>query len=621
MRRDDPTPFDSPSDHVRAADDDVAHEFWGATREWSADDVRSSRRRRVERARGPSRQRPARSPLAGSGEVTGAIAAIRDGVAAFRPRRVDLRDQTGQVARVRRHGDTGPTRIDERIDDAPARVDTPRTAGDRTTGAGRESTIGQLGAGASTFDVSADLDPHGVDPSAADRHHADRHHADRHHADRHHADRHDVDRHEARAREAYDGGNTGSYDYGSFDDGGFGGLAGSVNHRRSRPRDHSEPTTIDPFVPEPSVRTTTRAAAGAPTPDDELAARLGLGAVDPLLVRLGALVVATVLLVPLALAMRGDDDGSVRTGTVMTRATTVDPDDAAGAAPPADDEATEPADDSSVASGANGAASTADAVEAAATDVASADDASAPAETLGDAPAAATATTAAANFSAREESVAAHGASTAAGAATADDAAERLMPECPQIYAAAGGDSWYRIADAAGIAPSELLAENRATLDTPIFPGDEICLTAGATVPGPPETTPDPTSGAGPATTAPATTAPAAPATTSTTTTTTVPPTTAPPAPAEVEQIIRDVWPDELEDKALEIAYRESRHVPTAWNGHCCYGLFQLYWTVHRAWLGDYGISTSTDLFDARKNARAAYALYERSGGWGPWGG
>ncbi len=88
-----------------------------------------------------------------------------------------------------------------------------------------------------------------------------------------------------------------------------------------------------------------------------------------------------------------------------------------------------------------------------------------------------------------------------------------------------------------------------------------------------------------------------------------------------MQQIIRDVWPDELEERALEIAKRESNYIATAHNGWCCYGVFQLYWTVHKSWLDDYGIYSSTDLFDARKNIRAAYGLYQSSGGWGPWGG
>ena len=88
--------------------------------------------------------------------------------------------------------------------------------------------------------------------------------------------------------------------------------------------------------------------------------------------------------------------------------------------------------------------------------------------------------------------------------------------------------------------------------------------------------------------------------------------------PEEVQQIIRDVWPDELEERALEIAFRESRYVPTAKN-FCCYGIFQIYWTVHDVWLVDIGITDDQQLYDPATNARAAYALYQRAGGWGPW--
>jgi hypothetical protein len=88
-----------------------------------------------------------------------------------------------------------------------------------------------------------------------------------------------------------------------------------------------------------------------------------------------------------------------------------------------------------------------------------------------------------------------------------------------------------------------------------------------------------------------------------------------------VQALIREIWPDELEERALEIAWRESNYIATADNGWCCVGVFQMYWTVHQSWLDDYGIHTRNDLKDARKNITAAYALYERSGGWGPWGG
>jgi hypothetical protein len=94
-----------------------------------------------------------------------------------------------------------------------------------------------------------------------------------------------------------------------------------------------------------------------------------------------------------------------------------------------------------------------------------------------------------------------------------------------------------------------------------------------------------------------------------------------PPAPAAdarmPETIIRDVWPDDVEDQAVAIATRESRLVPTARNA-CCYGLFQIHWGAHRAWLSDLGITSPTDLLDARTNTTAALALYERNG-WAPW--
>lgn len=89
-----------------------------------------------------------------------------------------------------------------------------------------------------------------------------------------------------------------------------------------------------------------------------------------------------------------------------------------------------------------------------------------------------------------------------------------------------------------------------------------------------------------------------------------------------VEQIIRDVWggePQWVIDKAVRTAWRESNHVPTVRN-YCCFGLFQIYYSQHRAWLGDYGVNQASDLFDPYTNATVALALYHSSG-WGPWAG
>jgi hypothetical protein len=95
-----------------------------------------------------------------------------------------------------------------------------------------------------------------------------------------------------------------------------------------------------------------------------------------------------------------------------------------------------------------------------------------------------------------------------------------------------------------------------------------------------------------------------------------VPP--APPAPGEIEQIIRDVWPDDLEEQALRIAWRESSYNPRAQN-FCCSGLFQIYYEVHAGWLADIGVGSVEDLYNPRLNALAAYTLYQRSGSWEPW--
>lgn len=186
--------------------------------------------------------------------------------------------------------------------------------------------------------------------------------------------------------------------------------------------------------------------------------------------------------------------------------------------------------------------------------------------------------------------------------ADADESAARVDPPiCPVLYAVVEGDFWLRLVDAADVDLADLLAINGATINTPLYPGNEICLPEGATTPDPPvRTTQAPT------------------VTTSTPTTTPQVPTTEPPGPDDIKQIVRDVWPDELEERALEIAYRESRFVPTAKN-FCCYGLFQIYWEVHDVWLDDIGITSASQLYDPETNARAAYALYQRAGGWGPW--
>lgn len=93
------------------------------------------------------------------------------------------------------------------------------------------------------------------------------------------------------------------------------------------------------------------------------------------------------------------------------------------------------------------------------------------------------------------------------------------------------------------------------------------------------------------------------------------------PGSGDVETIIRDVWPDELEDRAVAIATRESNLQPAVINrNRDATGLFQIMWSVHRRWLcPELDVCSQSQLQDAGTNAHAAYALYQRAGGWGPW--
>jgi hypothetical protein len=72
------------------------------------------------------------------------------------------------------------------------------------------------------------------------------------------------------------------------------------------------------------------------------------------------------------------------------------------------------------------------------------------------------------------------------------------------------------------------------------------------------------------------------------------------------------------------VIYRESRGNPMAYNRWDAHGgsrgLTQIN-GVHTSWLGRLGIIRYPyDLFNAWRNLRAAKALYNRAGGWSPWG-
>lgn len=341
------------------------------------------------------------------------------------------------------------------------------------------------------------------------------------------------------------------------------------------------------------------------TPVRPLADRLGLGAVDPLLLRAGALVMAMILLVPVLLSLRPDRDDSL-------------PGDVIEVPVPAG----EATFDGRVQAEPAVAQPTSQSVDtAAAAAVPSVDDGvPTAASTLGSDDAAGGVST----DTSIDGTVATPSGSTPVEVAVVDVVADRVVPACPQIYTAAPGDSWYRIADEAGVSPNQLLVENGATTETVILPGDDICLPAGATMPASPTTT------TSPSTTTPSTTTPSITSPSTTAPVTTAPSTTAAPSSSvapvanlsrsEVQELIRQTWPEDEVEKALAVARRESNFIATADNGWCCVGVFQIYWTVHRSWLAEFGITQRSDLYDARKNIAAAHHMWQRSG-WGPWGG
>ena len=531
--RDSTSIFDQETDALADAEADLTREFWGEGAGWVG-----TRRER----RSAFQQEPADEPTRALrlDHPPASMRAIRDGIAAFRPKRRWRDDSTGPIERTREHGVVGAASRSTRPV-ATAGQDTPSSGNKRPSPdrlAHRDATIAELAAG--------------------------------------------------------------RYDRAPF------------------------PASLATDDPDSSVHDDDELIPLTPT---AVPPRL-LGSVDPRLVRITLVVIAVVLAVPIALALR-DDAPSVETDP----GTDVAPVDASDVVDGDIDSqlptAAVDGDASAVANGAAPAAASTAVSETVTTaplpSASTAQDADASLAQAGGHGADAAplteshgeaASAVPTDATAGDEAQAAHGDATPTAATVAEEA-EREMPDCSRTYPAAVGDSWYRVADEAGVTPAALLEQNRATLDTVILPGDEICLPAGAAMPSPPTTVT--------ATVAPTTAAPS-PAAPTTAAPTTAPPTTAAPVlPSftrdEVQDLVREIWPDELEERALELARRESNFVASADNGWCCVGVFQIYWSVHRGWLDDYGIATRDDLKHARKNIAAAYALYQRSGGWAPWGG
>jgi len=312
--------------------------------------------------------------------------------------------------------------------------------------------------------------------------------------------------------------------------------------------------------------------------------------IDPLLRRTGVLAIVITLLVPVAMAMRTTDGegkaappqpAATGDGTALVGATGVG-DMPVGSASAADAAAaSEPASQASPAS----------------IDIAALPDA-VPVNTPAASPATAAPTATAAAATPAQPKPAAQPTSQGATASRAS---------CGRTYTIAAGDAWVTIAKRHSVTTASLLAANGATRRTMLYPGRTICLPANASTP----TT-------------------AKPVTTTTTKPVAAPPTTAkpvatvpaPPARSysreEVIAIIREVWPDHLEDEAIRIATRESNLKPAARN-YCCIGLFQIYFNVHKRWLATIGVTNANQLTDPRVNAYAAVTLWNRAGSWAPW--
>jgi len=188
-------------------------------------------------------------------------------------------------------------------------------------------------------------------------------------------------------------------------------------------------------------------------------------------------------------------------------------------------------------------------------------------------------------------------------------------------------------AESTTIAPAPLQLASAGTVPATVPPAGTVPATIAPPTTVPPATTasdeaasqavaPAGDSGGAPAAAAPAPTGAPAPEPTAAPTTAAPPPPPPPPqtswSEGQIIQLIRDVFPDDIEEKAIAIAQRESRFDPNARN-FCCTGLFQIYGDVHEKLINSLGFRVD-QLTDPLVNCVVALTLYQRSG-WAPWGG
>ena len=166
----------------------------------------------------------------------------------------------------------------------------------------------------------------------------------------------------------------------------------------------------------------------------------------------------------------------------------------------------------------------------------------------------------------------------------------KVATNCAKSYTVVKNDSWSRIATKVKVSMNSLLIVNKAKTSTMLLIGDVICLPKDAV------TKSDTQKSNGLQLAAPAVRY----------------------SRSESADIIRDVFPSRLEERALAIAKRESK-LNAASYSWCCVGLFQIYWSANKAWLVRMGITSPEQLLDAHVNAKAAYEMYKRNSGWKPW--
>ena len=75
-------------------------------------------------------------------------------------------------------------------------------------------------------------------------------------------------------------------------------------------------------------------------------------------------------------------------------------------------------------------------------------------------------------------------------------------------------------------------------------------------------------------------------------------------------------WPAEEWPTLSRVLYRESRCIPSAWNGHDA-GLTQVN-QIHREWISQMGLTFPDSMFNPVENLRFALSLWNSSG-WRPW--